>query len=173
MEGIHGERHSEIDEDYRQAMKNRDVFLICSALLFFSCGCGGTGGKIETNDKEEFADILACFGQSSQKKNESSAEQGQAQLQEEQVPEGSSTLQRNPFLSLTECASFLQGGEETLEGVSLSAVFCSGDNSYAVINGRILKINDVIDGRKVVEIRPDAVVLKDIQKRYIVYLSEA
>ncbi|MBU4305086.1 MAG: general secretion pathway protein GspB [Candidatus Omnitrophica bacterium] len=154
-------------------MKNSCVFLICSVLIFFSGGCGGTSGKIETNDKEELSDIIAYFEQPSQKKNESRAEQGQPGLQAEPVPEDSLPRQRNPFLSLAETVRFLQGDEETWEGVSLSAVFYSGDNSYAVINGRIVKINDVIDGKKVVEIRPDAVVLKDIEKRYIVYLSEA
>ncbi len=75
----------------------------------------------------------------------------------------------NPFLTFEEERDFFSPKEPSrvvLDYFNLSAVFCSPEktNSKAIINGMIYKAGDEIDtvnSKKIVEIQPKAVILKD------------
>ncbi len=76
---------------------------------------------------------------------------------------------RNPFLTLEEEALLKEGRE--INYLNLSAIFYSPSNSYAIINRRIVKEKDVIDGKKVVKIIPGKVYLEDSKGKYILKLK--
>lgn len=89
------------------------------------------------------------------------------------------SLRLNPFLSFEEEQSFLAPKRLALivlDYFNLSATFCSAEkiNSKAIINGMVCKIGDVIDpvdAKKIVEIQPKAVILRDVRDiEYIVVL---
>lgn len=89
------------------------------------------------------------------------------------------SVRLNPFLSSEEEQDFLAPKRLALivlDYLNLSAIFCSPEktNSKAIINGMIFKMGDVIDardGKKIVEIHPQAVILRDMRDaEYIVTL---
>lgn len=83
-------------------------------------------------------------------------------------------LTKNPFLTGDELRKFKNTGFEEETYLSLSGIFYSSipSSSYAIINGRVLRVNDVVDNKKVVEISSEQVVLEDFQnKRYVLGLK--
>ena len=89
------------------------------------------------------------------------------------------SVRLNPFLSFEEERNFLAPKRLALivlDYLNLSATFCSPEktNSKAIINGMICRMCDVVearDGKKIVEIHPQAVILRDMRDvEYIVTL---
>lgn len=81
------------------------------------------------------------------------------------------SVKLNPFLSLDEEKRYSEPKKPVfvmLSNYNLSAIFRSQVHSEdkAIINGMICKVDDIIDsadGKKIVEIQPQAVILRDIK----------
>jgi hypothetical protein len=138
------------------------LFCIISAGIFFFAGC---------SRKEETALI-----------NEGAAPitESALALNKEQTPSLASAavktadeLGHNPFLSREEEREFADVGKAVpIEYLTLSAIFYSTTGqSKAIINGRILQIGSTIDGKEITQIRPKAVILKDVTAEYILRLK--
>lgn len=79
----------------------------------------------------------------------------------------------NPFLTKEEEQAFGELGKAIpIDYLHLSAILYSPLRSRAIIDGRILEIGDYIDNKEVIEIQPEAVILKDAQSQYIVRLKK-
>lgn len=94
-----------------------------------------------------------------------------AVLKQEQAAPLIGPVRVNPFLSLEEEGNFFGPKEPpapiVLDYFKLSAIFCSQikTENKAIINGMICKAGDEVDAinsKKIVEIRPGEVILKDI-----------
>ncbi|RKY38390.1 MAG: hypothetical protein DRP72_01875 [Candidatus Omnitrophota bacterium] len=73
---------------------------------------------------------------------------------------------RNPFLTKEEEQLFGKKKREVIENLNLSAIFYSPrKESYAIIDGQVVKKDDIIDGKEVIGITPEEVILKDSQGR--------
>ena len=81
------------------------------------------------------------------------------------------TNRSNPFLTLEEEKTFGEKSREVLTASKLSAVFSSIKGSYAIVDGKVLKVSDRLYGKEVVEINRDNVVLKDASREYIITLG--
>lgn len=78
----------------------------------------------------------------------------------------------NPFLTEEEERAFADLGKRIpIDYLITSAILYSPSASIAIINGRILKKGDTIDNKEIIEIQPEAVILKDSQGEYIVRLK--
>lgn len=81
-------------------------------------------------------------------------------------------VKSNPFLTEEEERAFAEQGKRIpIDYFVLSAILYSSSASKAIINGRILEIGDYIDNKEIIEIQPEAVILKDSQSEYIVRLK--
>lgn len=80
----------------------------------------------------------------------------------------------NPFLTPAEERDTLKETNRfiTVENLSLSTIIYASDNSKAIINGRILMKNDKIDNKEIIDIQPEAVILKDAVNEYILNLRK-
>lgn len=81
---------------------------------------------------------------------------------------------RNPFLSEEEESEFRDAGRAVaIDYLGLSAIlYSSADRSKAILQGRILQKGDSIGDKEIIEIRPEAVILKDAAAEYIVRLKD-
>lgn len=81
-------------------------------------------------------------------------------------------ITRNPFLSAEEENEFRDAGKAIpLDTLLLSAILYSpAAKSKIILQGRILEKGDSIGDKKIIEIRPEAVILKDAATEYIVRL---
>ncbi len=72
-------------------------------------------------------------------------------------------LGRNPFMTSEEEELFKKEGTGVgvIDYLNLSGSFHSPGYSYAIIDGRIVKENDIIDNKKIVKIGKEEVILKD------------
>lgn len=79
----------------------------------------------------------------------------------------------NPFLTLEEVEKFKNTDtRQIIDNLDLTAVFYSSpEKSKAIIAGRILKVGDMVDGKKISEINAEEVVLKDDNGNYVVKLK--
>lgn len=121
--------------------------------------------------KKEEADALQQVEKTQIEENK---EKPQIQQKEgSQLPSSGIENSPNPFLTREEEESFKDTGKRIpLGSMMLSAVVYSQvEKSKAIINGRILREGDLIENKQVIEIQPEAVVLKDIQGEYIVTLK--
>ncbi|MFH0790320.1 MAG: hypothetical protein V2A64_01665 [Candidatus Omnitrophota bacterium] len=134
-------------------------FLILGVFILFACA-----------EKEE----ANALGQIEQTQIEEDQQSPQIQPEESGplISSGAEALP-NPFLTREEEAFLKDTGKRIpIENIMLSAVLYSQvEKSKAVINGRILKVGDLIENKQVIEIQPEAVVLKDTQGEYIVNLK--
>lgn len=82
-------------------------------------------------------------------------------------------LTRNPFLSAEEESEFRDAGKAVpLDTLLLSAIlYSSANRSKAILQGRILQKGDSIGDKEIIEIRPEAVILKDAVTEYIIRLK--
>ncbi|MGE5307495.1 MAG: hypothetical protein ACM3OC_00200 [Deltaproteobacteria bacterium] len=99
-----------------------------------------------------------------------------AQTREEAKPQEAAELSEspeqdlNPFVTEEENRFFDQKDETiNLDSVNLTAVFYSP--SKAIIDGKILQEGDFVDGKQIVQIHPESVVLKAGKQTYIVRLQ--
>jgi hypothetical protein len=74
----------------------------------------------------------------------------------------------NPFLTLEEEKSFAFSGREVLSDIKLSAIFYSDKDSYAIMDGFIVREGDMFGAKSVVKIEKNAVILKDAVSEYVV-----
>jgi hypothetical protein len=80
--------------------------------------------------------------------------------------------ERDPFLTDEEVRTFLlQDRNETWVDPNISAIFYSPRSSTIVVSGRVLGVNDFIDGRQIIAIRSEAVVLRDRKGTYVVKMG--
>jgi len=82
----------------------------------------------------------------------------------------------NPFLTQEEEENFKETqGRIIIEDMNLSAVMYSPPNSKAIINGVIVKEGGTLGSKKIIEIQPKAVIMKDeVSKReYILKTKNA
>ena len=76
---------------------------------------------------------------------------------------------RDPFLTSEERLEFQR---KELKHLRLSAIFVSDKSSYAIVDGKIVKENDIIEGKKVIRIERERIILKDSQGReYVIRLK--
>lgn len=79
----------------------------------------------------------------------------------------------NPFLTLEEEEFFKDLGEAIpIDYLNLSAILYSPGVSKIIINGYVLEVNDNIDGKKIIDIQPDKVTLKDAEGEYVIRLRK-
>ena len=77
------------------------------------------------------------------------------------------TVTTNPFLTPYEEEVFKNTANRlSLDYLNLSAIFYSPSGSQAVIDGRIYKAGDIVDNKKIIEIKTEEVILKDEQGEY-------
>jgi hypothetical protein len=78
----------------------------------------------------------------------------------------------NPFLTDEEVIVFgSQDQNITWTDPNINAIFYSLRSSTVVVSGRVLGVNDFIDGKQIIAIRPEAVVLKDKKGTYVVKMG--
>jgi hypothetical protein len=78
----------------------------------------------------------------------------------------------DPFLTDEESRFFAtQDKNVTWTDPNISAIFYSSRSSTVVVGGRVLGVNDFIDDRQIIAIRPEAVVLKDKKGTYVVKMG--
>ena len=83
------------------------------------------------------------------------------------------SLRKNPFLRWEEEKKLAQKKmREIINYLNLTAIFYSPSKSFAVIDGYVVEEGDTIAGKKVIEINPKAVILKDEKGEYILPLKE-
>lgn len=84
-----------------------------------------------------------------------------------------SQIRVNPFLTAEEEELFKDLGKAVpIDYLNLSAIFYSPGASKVIINGYVLEVNNNIDGKKVIDIQPDEVILKDSEGEYVVRLRK-
>lgn len=125
-------------------------------LLFFGFGCERQGIKI--------------IGQSTVPAGETEKLLPKEPAQELML--SSVEVKSNPFLTEEEERTFADFGNRIpIDYLTISAILYSPSASRAIINGQILKKDDTIDNKEIIEIQPEAVILKDSQSEYIVKLK--
>jgi hypothetical protein len=78
----------------------------------------------------------------------------------------------NPFLTDEEVVVFgKQDQNITWTDPNISAIFYSSRSSTVVVSGRVLGVNDFIEGRQIIAIRPEAVILQDKKGTYVVKMG--
>ena len=108
----------------------------------------------------------------------SAAETGDSQeaslSQTQETPLSLQETLRNPFLTGEEADSLVDTVKiVAINYLSASAIFYSpAGKSRAIIAGRILEKGSSIDNKEIVEIQPEAIVLKDAAAEYIVKLKK-
>lgn len=134
---------------------NKRIVLILGLFVFFGC-----------ERKEEVRMI---------KEAEIPYEQPKEIPQQEQIHQvvpAMTQTRANPFLTEEEEKTFqVLGKVVPIDYLVLSAILYSPSGSKAIINGQILEIGSSIDNKEVIEIQPEAVILKDAQSEYIVRLK--
>lgn len=109
--------------------------------------------------------------------NQNEQEQ-EAQIQEEPPQQEAAFLlneiTRNPFLTEAENTVPAEVKKTVIiDYLSVSAILYSDKGkSKAIINGQIIETGDSIDNKKVTEIQPETVTLKDDGNEYLVKLKE-
>lgn len=59
-----------------------------------------------------------------------------------------------------------------IKSLIVSAITISEKEAYAIINNQIVRVGDVIDGKKVVAIEKDRVIVERVGKRFTIFLGE-
>lgn len=137
-------------------MDKKSLFMAGLFIFLFS-GCGDKN-KGAADDKEIKTQELT---QVTQAETKDSFPEPQP---EPQIP--------NPFLTSEEKEYFEDTRKETrIDYLNLTAVFYSPLNSKAIIEGRIYKVGDIVDNKKIVEINPEEVMLEDSQGAYVIALK--
>jgi len=80
-------------------------------------------------------------------------------------------IDSNPFLTFEEQEIVKSPSYREPLALNLSAVFYSPPTSKVVINGRIFKEGDIVDNKRIIEIKPEKVVLKDTKNEYLLKLK--
>jgi hypothetical protein len=139
--------------------------LVTGSLIVLSFGCA---------KKESATPAASGVEAVSTQLKEAAAAETQKKLLEQTAP-GQEKPMRNPFLTQEEEQEkelVGSGNRISLDYLILSAIlYSSFHTSKAIIDGEILRIGDYVDNKEIVEIQPEAVILKDAQTQYIVKLT--
>ena len=141
---------------------DKKLWLIVALAVFLLAGCGKKEAEVPT---DETAAPTTESAAEPRKTTQPLAGQETALAPDE--------LTRNPFLSAEEESEFRDAGKAIpLDTLLLSAIlYSSAAKSKVVLQGRILEKGDSIGDKKIIEIRPEAVILKDAATEYIVRLK--
>ncbi|HRZ14945.1 MAG TPA: hypothetical protein P5110_05470 [Candidatus Omnitrophota bacterium] len=78
----------------------------------------------------------------------------------------------NPFLTKEEREIIKKRGIlPVLDYLTVNAIIVSPSGSQAVIDGRILREGDIIDGKQIVRIEPEQVICKDSFREYMIRIG--
>ncbi len=86
-------------------------------------------------------------------------------------------VERDPFASPLKPSEELQIFKKSLIevkediGMTLTGIVRRGKSSSAVVNKKIIRVGDTIEGKKVIAIEKGMVVLSDGEKKYLLYLK--
>ena len=92
------------------------------------------------------------------------------------IREELSYSERDPFASPLEPSEEVEVIEESFievekdTGIVLTGIILRGESPSAIVNRKIVRIGDIVEGKKVIVIRKDAVVLSDGKRKYVLYL---
>lgn len=141
---------------------DKRLWLVAVLAVFLLAGCGKKKAEVPT---EETAAPTTESSVDPEKATQPLAGQEAALAPDE--------LTRNPFLSAEEESEFRDAGKAVpLDTLLLSAIlYSSAAKSKAILQGRILQKGDSIGDKEIIEIRPEAVILKDAITEYIVRLK--
>lgn len=78
--------------------------------------------------------------------------------------------ERNPFLFSQEAIS--KQNRQVIDTAMLTGTFISPSFSYAIIDGRVAKIGDSIDGKEIIDIDCERIILKDLMGEYVIFLNK-
>lgn len=82
-------------------------------------------------------------------------------------------LKNNPFLTSQEEKVYANTGKYVpIDYLNLSAIIYSSASRRAIVDGNILEIGNTIDNKKVIDIRPEEIILKDSQSEYVLRLKK-
>jgi len=101
-----------------------------------------------------------------------------------ETPEHASQIQRDPFQKparlqpkiiqpATEANAKSQVAEFNLAGLALTAILQNGHNSMVILAGKTLKLGDVFEGYRLVEIQERAAVFSKDQKNLLLKIDKA
>lgn len=85
-------------------------------------------------------------------------------------------VERDPFASPLKPYEEIEILEESLVeveqdiGMVLTGIILRGESSSAIVNRKIVRVGDMIEGKKVIIIEKDRVVLSDGNKKYVLCL---
>ena len=68
---------------------------------------------------------------------------------------------RNPFLTPVEEEALTAVTREVIDYMKINGLFYAPGRSYAVVDGRMIREGEAVDGLTVIEINPGAVILSD------------
>jgi len=148
----------------RGLVKKKDKFYKFFVLLFLTglIFCGGCQKK-ERDESEPIEE-----GSFQQRLFEEVRKKRRYKKEDEKVV----SFRENPFLTWEEEINLSKTKRrKVLDYLTLSAIFYSSKNSFAVIDGHILKEGDTIDEKRIVRIEPKKVILKDEEGEYVVFLK--
>ncbi|MCG2711369.1 MAG: general secretion pathway protein GspB [Candidatus Omnitrophica bacterium] len=145
-------------------MKQGNVVIVIILCLILPAGYKNNESQIISYEPDSSQNISVSpknIDQSSEKKkSEMPLESGEA------LP-----LNENPFLSAMERINFGAETKEIIDYLTVTAIFHSEANSHAVIDGRVLREKDEIDGKEIVKIEPEEVILRDANGEYVLRLK--
>ncbi|MFH1777682.1 MAG: hypothetical protein ABH952_09030 [Candidatus Omnitrophota bacterium] len=97
--------------------------------------------------------------------------QPEAKVTETGLPEKKIIVIRDPFLkSMEETNKFFTARARVFIGVALTGILWDGEAPSAIINGRVYKIGDAIEGKKITQITKDKVILESQGVEYLLLI---
>lgn len=160
-------------------MKNFRTIFFAGVLLVFITGCESNDYTVvESSKGSTKADTISFGDKLKQQKNQNT-------LPETPPPVTSglkkTAMKKNPFLSWEEEQALLKPkGSDIqtkkviiLDSLKISAIFYSpvSSQSTAIVDGRIVRENDEIANKKIIQIKAEEIILEDKNAEYIVRLN--
>ncbi len=160
-------------------MNNSRIIFFAGVLLVFITGCESNDYTVvESSKVSTKADTTSPGNKLIQQKNQNPLP--------ETPPAATSGLKKtamkkNPFLSWEEAQALLKPkGSDIqakkvviLDSLKISAIFSSpiSSQSYAIVDGRIVRENDEIANKNIKQIKAEEIILEDKSAEYIVRLN--
>lgn len=177
-------------------MKNSSIIFLTGILLMFITGCESNdytvvqssqssqvstkadATQVSTAQISTKTDTMPSGDKLKQQKNQNTPPETPPPA----APEPKKTaMKKNPFLSWEEEQALLNPQASVnqtkkvvvLDSLKISAIFCSPvpAQSYAIVDGRIVRENDEIANKKIVQIKEEEIILTDKNAEYIVRLN--
>ena len=161
-------------------MKNSSIIFFAGILLMFITGCESNDYTVvqssQSSQVSTKADLMSPGDKLKQQKNQNASPETPAALEPKKT-----AMKKNPFLSWEEEQALLNpqaSANQTkkvvvLDSLKISAIFYSpiSSQSYAIVDGRIVRENDEIANKKIVQIKAEEIILEDKSAEYIVRLN--